>query len=51
MACIFYELITLQICFGGKKRKETINKIENCQYEIVNTSNENYDLFAKIIKK
>ena len=51
LGCIFYELIKLKLCFDGKDINEIQFKIDKCQYEAVENSHENYDLYDIIIKK
>ena len=51
MGCIFYELLTLKYAFDGDTIDEIAIKIKNCNYEEVDSSNENYDLDLEIVKK
>ena len=51
LGCIFYELITLKLAFNEKRRIQLFDQIIGCEYEAISKSNENYDLFNKIIKE
>ena len=51
MGCIFYELIAFKLAFDGKNVHEIINRIVNCEHEAVSKSNENYDLYERIVKE